>query len=811
MPTTYISQHKTIWGNHARQDIGVAGATFEGGLYTDMGVGGVAAYRADGGGAFASVSTAGTYSVAPTYTVTANGYTSGRANGAGTISLSGGGLGATTPTNLGKAMIPTPTANFVGGTGSGGALTVTLEGNTLQARFTGVSGAFGAAPLALYAAGLIGQTQRGIATGILGASTDKLALVFRVNLSSNSHISINFTATKTQIWLMKNGYNGAGTGTATLLGDTGTITSPGIGQGYSVDATVESTSTTTTTITVVVTNTTTGVVLGSVTRTTSDVEVQAAGRVGIGFTGSTVMSMSTVEWLNAKGVVACDISSIPASSTGIANITGAATRFDLFPPTVSGATLNSITVVDATHATLNITAGPAAGLMYILDSEPGSSQFITLNITGISVPTITRSLPTLVGAQLDYGSGATGGSAPYKAQMKSAVLSAQIPNGTGIRNVGSQQTGVGEGVAFTSVVDTLASYGLNFYVAEVEDNNGNKAYTQQTQSVVLRPYSGPVAIFLGDSITEGFNAGTVFNKGLTRGDVSTPGSGYTSELAWAVSDVPCLRKAVVGGSIRSGGQVKGIWFSDRGDGYTSGNLPTITGSGGGGSGVVIGAPNLGGGHVKAVELVLSVISGGYYIPLLDLGVAGSQAANFLPIGTTAGNYTNNVYYFYELAKAAAAASSNPVRLWVLGHGINDSNIFHQVGAANYMAQVKATANDILSIHPENKVLFKIPTIPNMAVYAGTDAPSILRLQQYIVQINVAFADYATSNPGRVFVMPDWFPLFAGNLDLLDTDGLHPGPWGHGVMAAIMAQKIAEILRLTVGPRGIVPPGLMVGG
>lgn len=804
MSSVWIQQHKTFWASHARQDIAVGGV-FEG-LYTD----GVGAFRVDGGGYYLiPVVTPGAYTVAPTVVIpAANGYTTARVNAVATVTLVSGGLGVVVFSNIGKSYISSTTPTLTGGTGTGGALgTPTLQGNTLQQRYTGTTGAFGSAPLIIYNAGLIGQNQRCIAVATFGASTDKLGLAFRINLSSNSHISINFTGTKTQIWLMKNGYNGV-TGTATLLGDTGTITAPGIGQKFSVDAAVESTSTTTTTITVTITNVTTSAVLGSVTKTTSDVEVQSAGRVGLGFVGTTTLNVETLEWFNAQGVVTASVTSLPAHSTNNVDIVGAGTDFVNFPPTMSSsyATLNFVTVVDATHATLNITTGDTAGLLTIQD--PTAGQFITIAITGINAPPISRSLPTLLGATLNYGSGFTNGTAPYGVSMHRSQTSGFVPGDAGSVQVNSQGA-VGEGVTPASPLDNTASPGVNFYVGKAVDVNGLIAYTKQTQAVVLKTYTGYKALLIGDSITEGNGAGSIFNKRLTRSDVTVGGTGYTGELSWVITDVPCLRKAVVGGSIRVGNIVKGIYFSDGGDGYTSASLPTISGTGGGGSGVVMATPVLGGGHARFIEMMLQSLYGNYYIPVVDAGVAGSQAGNWLPIGQTAGGITNTAYYFLQTALLAAGGPS-VCPIIVYGLAINDSNIFHQITPANYILQVKATVDYLIGLG--YKVIIKYPTYPDTLIYAGTDAASIRRLQLYITQIVNAVIDYSNTNSNSVFLLPcDLFTLFAGNLDLNTSDGLHPGPEGHSLIGAAVAMAIAAVLRLRAGRVGPFGSSVIAGG
>lgn len=785
-----------------------------GGVFASIWTDATGAYRNEWGGILSvPVTTPGSYTVAPSVVMpAANGFATARVNATATVSLSGGGLGTVTITNLGKAYLSATNPTLSGGTGSGGVLGApVLQGFTLQERFAGTTGGSGSGPWLLRNTGAIGQNQRIEAEFIMSATTDRLGLVVRLNSSVGSCYAVNFASTVGQIFRFLNNYNGAGTGTAVNLGSTSTFTAPAAGHTVRVVLDAISTSVTTTSITCTIYNVTLGTTLGTRTVTDSTSDLQSVGQCGVGFTQNTGTSVRYLRTYNDQGVVLATPTSMAAGSTQTINCVGAGVNWTLNPPTLSGIggvtfTINSQSASDATHYSFNVTLGTTAGILTVTDSSTIPATFINLAITGIVPGVVTLSSVTETGCNI-ASTAPQNGTPPFLYEIFASPQSAQVC-GVSPSVLIHSQSGIAGGVAPADFLYTTAPSGPLFIRGRYTDSAAVAAQSGQKQCVIPTVYSGVTMGFFGDSTVEGSSEiPSLWYDRIGHLQIGAGGTGYSnSGLVVTISGGTFTRQAVAGVPFIVGGVIQYIPLTDPGEYSDPNNAPTVVISGGSGSGASVTAV-VGGGKVCALEKGLHGLYG-ISTGRLKLGArAGSVSANFLPNGTVynvpppVGGTATNPYYFYECALAQFGSPSVCPYIY-LDFGANDCNNGFHLPAAYFIDRITKITDALLLVG--YKVIFDPPWFRNINVSLTADEASLLLLQQYGEGLVTLAAAYELTHPGQVFLAPGSnYLLVMQNLGML-YDGLHPGVAGYGLGAIQLIEFIGQRL-------GFIPPVPTVGG
>lgn len=776
-----------------------AASTFHGGTYTDS----VGVWALDGGSVLTiPITNGGSYTVAPTLTVaTPTGLSTTRITATATANLVGGTIASITITRAGRGYRVAPTVTISGGTGSGLVLgTTTISGHSLQANYGGTTGNLGSGQNLLRPTGVAGQNQRIVQRIRWQNTTDKAASTLRYNVTNDAMFSLSYTQTTAQFWYFKNYFGTAdATHIATNLGSLTGLAAPNIGDLIEIDFSATSTDSSTTSLTVIVRNITQGTTLG--TKTISGLvqtDVQAPGQLGIGFNGNSAHQTESLITYNQPGVILASPTTMAAGGTYNIVLTGAGTTWLTTPPTLSGVpyTINSTTATSDTSYTFNVTLGGSAGT--VTATDPNTGTFINIPVTGIVAPTITAGLINTSGATIAFGGGFTLGVAPYTVTVEQSRYSNQA-HGDGNSTVISTQTGVGEGVTPTSVPYTGASAGGNFFRAYATDANGIVGQTFQTQCVVPLSYSGLTILGVGDSTCRGAND-TVTNKATlydraVNAVIGNEGSGYTSTPTFTVSGGTGTKTLVVGGCYISGGAIKYVWFSDPGIYTDPANPPTITVSGGGGSGCTISSVSVGGGESCALERLIRSRFGMSTFRVVNCGVDGTQTANWLIQGAT-DPVTSILNPYYNLNRALAQAGSpSTCPIVLIRLGANDCNLSFKVSKANYKARLNAIVTYLVGLG--YVVVLDRPMWRDITRSFTADEQSLLLLAQYSDAMDEIVTAFAASNPAMVYKCPtDNYLAFMENPAML-YDGLHCNDAGYAHLAASKADFIEALLRKIV--------------
>jgi lysophospholipase L1-like esterase len=183
------------------------------------------------------------------------------------------------------------------------------------------------------------------------------------------------------------------------------------------------------------------------------------------------------------------------------------------------------------------------------------------------------------------------------------------------------------------------------------------------------------------------------------------------------------------------------------------------------------------------------------------GHSGFTTVDFLPA-------TGNAF---QKAEAAARAFTDKTALLIFSVklGTNDSAIQglngSPVSPADYKKNLKTIADNLLNEFPGCVIIFQHPIWYSPNTYNGAKylEEGLLRLQSYIPQIDRLVADYAKTNPKRVFVGDKKaFSYFKKHplTDLQAENGhqgtfyLHPNAKGAAMLGMFWGEAIERVVK-----------------
>lgn len=194
------------------------------------------------------------------------------------------------------------------------------------------------------------------------------------------------------------------------------------------------------------------------------------------------------------------------------------------------------------------------------------------------------------------------------------------------------------------------------------------------------------------------------------------------------------------------------------------------------------------------------------------GIESVQFANCGVSGCTTLDYLPAVNTLFPKAVAAAdrlKAASKAQLLFSVMLGTNDSAVKGPYGSPvlpkQYQTNLKVIIDRLLALYPDCRVvvhrpLWYSPNTYNSAMYLQE---GLTRLENYLPEIEILVADYAVSNPGRVWMGDrDGFDYFKANhlTDAFAEQGnagtfyLHPNEKGATRLAEFWGAAILRALK-----------------